>query len=1139
LVRVCALLLLVSACGPEEEGGFELSDFRPLTPADLVHKSFRFGPEAGLFDLEDPRFGQSATLIVGEVYEHSSAAGFALTSDDGSIQGGVLTLGSCHFDTTFFQLAGQEPQSGFEPVFFDCGVDDEGRLGLLEDEEEPPVISDPPSEATADLDTLVTLSPEALVDPTFDPETRPESGTAELRLFGNVLSYSVAVENLSAGDELRDGHLRLGSASENGELLFTLFGSPIQPERAVNPPFIEGTSIRASIFLTPTEVATLTDPNASIYVQLTSDQALNGLLRGQLGTASVGPEGGTLKFPNGLILDVPPGALSETVTIEVRKVPTEDVDALLVASRLDAYAKRRTLGAFRIEPDLEFKVPITVTLPVPPPEPDELWRQIEIDREAGEVWPVATDLRYFAERGVVEMKLPHASEHGAEGQQWIIEDHDQWLALKRRCKTQPQPEACERLDPLQPRCCALARIPETCSCCKLKDFYAQSSATDASQNRGSESCEILTDAMIMDYYECTLPNGDLVGPQSYVTGGVSPYCPEDMRLEVEISAPSDEIFVCKTQKYSARIRGVRPDGTQVIPWHSFDPIWESARPEIAEFIENPATLEYDGTLEALKEGPGLVWAVTGLPDEPHGISSYVEVRSHLSEFTLQPTALPLGPEESELISVTRLLDYDYTPLDTSSVSWRSKDPGVASVAPDVGTATRVEGISRGCTEVEAKYVYQACEELIRTAAVCVDCPMVTLSVNPASDNIAVGASTHLSVEASSGGVTLDVSGVRWVSSDRGNADFAPGTGSGISVWGVSPGRATITAIYEDDCQTQIASSQIDVCPEIALLPSFTAVEVDDTVQVDLVALDAAGDPMAADFTGATFELNNEEYAEIALVVDYKTVLVKGLAPGTVTLKATYRGECATQTAYGTIIVQDNSVTGTWAVKVVGGEQTCDIDGDTFFDSIESGDDVELLDLEQIGAALTASYQAFPAAAPYTGTIAPTGDPLRPSRVQLSVNSSDTIDCIMFFQTNGGELHYGQPICPENTPGQQWTCQATSCTEYEGISGYMLAGNAGFVGESHWEFNGRGNAVVVEPPYDPVAFENVPISCTGEAQIIACREGGTPRLERIIGECTTEEDAAQLCFERYGEEPAGAECLPGTFSDNLIACLYCR
>ena len=1152
-LSVCALLLFVSACAAEEEGGYDLEGFRELTAADLVHKSFRFGPEAGIFELDDPRFGQSSTLLVGEVY--GTAAGFALTTEDGSVQGGTISLGSCLFQTTFIGLAQEEPEIGLlSDDFFYCGVDDEGRLGLLDEDEELLIVSEVPTEANPDFDLSVSLSTEAVVEPRFDPATRPETGSATLQLFGNVLSFTLSIENLSVGDELRDGRIHRGGASENGEIVLTLFGSPIQPVRQMSPPFIEGTSITASIFVTPDEVMALSAPGAANYLLITSDQATGGLLRAQLGSATVGPDGGVFTFPNGVVLDIPEGALSETLDVVVTGVPMEALGEALSKSRIDAYAKRRIVGAFRMEPVVPFTKEVKVTLPVDPPKRGELWHQVDIEREAGEIWKVPTDLRYIAERGVVEMKLQPqnaeksltarkqgsgGTEHGAEGQQWVIEDHDQWLALKRRCKTQPQPEACERLDPLQPACCELERIPETCSCCKLKDAHYQSSATDASQNRGSETCEILTDATIVDYYACTTPDGHEVGPQSYITGATSPYCPEDLQLEVDISAPSDELFVCKTQEYSARIRGVLPDGTEVIPWRDFDPIWESAYPETAEFIQNPVTLEYDGTLEGLKAGPGLVWAVTGLPDQPHGISSYLEVRSHLSEFTLQPAALPLAVDESELISVARLTRYDHTPLDTSTVGWQSKAPGIASRTPDVGPATRVEGESRGCTEIEAKYVYQACEEVIRMAPVCVDCPIALVTVSAATNTIPVRSSTELSVEASSDGVMLDVSAARWVSSDRGVVDFAPDVGPSVSAWGVSPGRATLTAIYEDDCQIQRASTLIHVCPEIALLPSSTAVEVDDTVQIDLVALDQVGDPMAADFTGATFELSTDEYAEIASVFNYKHVFVKGLAPGTVTLKASYESECATQTAYATIIVQDNSVSGTWTVNVVGGEQTCDIDGDTFFDNIESGEGGELVDLEQTGLALTARYQAFPSATPYTGTISPTGDPLRPYRVQLSVDSSNTIDCIMFLQTNGEELHYGQPICPEDTPEQQWTCQAISCSEYEGINGFFLAGNAGFVGESSWQFNGRGNAVLVEPPNAPVVFTDVPISCTGEAQLIACREGGSPQLERFLGECTSPVDAAQVCFERVGKEPAGAECLPGLGDDDMIACLYCE
>mgnify|MGYP001814148247 FL=1 len=289
-VSICALLFFVSACAAEEEGGYDLEGFRALTAEDLVHKSFRFGPDTALFELDDPRFGQSSTLIVGEVY--GTAAGFALTTEDGSVQGGALYLGSCLFQTTFIGLAQEEPEIGLlSDDFFYCGVDDEGRLGLLDEDEELLIVSEVPAEANPDFDLSVSLSTEAVVDPRFDPATRPESGSATLQLFGNVLSFTLNVENLSPGDELRDGPIHQGGASENGEIVLTLFGSPVQPVRQVGAPFIEGTSITASIFVTPDEVMALTGPGASNYLQVASVQESGGLLRGQLGNATVGDDG--------------------------------------------------------------------------------------------------------------------------------------------------------------------------------------------------------------------------------------------------------------------------------------------------------------------------------------------------------------------------------------------------------------------------------------------------------------------------------------------------------------------------------------------------------------------------------------------------------------------------------------------------------------------------------------------------------------------------------------------------------------------------------------------------------------------------------------------------------------------------------
>ena len=286
----------VAACsGASEEGDTQwMEEFRPATAADLVHKSFRFGSDAGIFDPDDPRFGQSASLIVGEV--NVAAAAFALTTDDDSLQGGTLSLGSCLFQTTFVGLAGTTPEIGLlDADFFYCGVDAEGRLGLLDEDEENLIVSEVPRTPDPDYSSSASLSTESVVEPQFDPAARPERGSADLTLYGNVLSFTATIDELSPGDELRDGRIYEGAAGENGELLLTLFGSPIQPVRQVSPPFIDGTSITASIFLTPEEVTALMGD--AVYLQVTSVQAPGGLVRGQL---DPGPTGALAPRPEPL-----------------------------------------------------------------------------------------------------------------------------------------------------------------------------------------------------------------------------------------------------------------------------------------------------------------------------------------------------------------------------------------------------------------------------------------------------------------------------------------------------------------------------------------------------------------------------------------------------------------------------------------------------------------------------------------------------------------------------------------------------------------------------------------------------------------------------------------------------------------------
>jgi hypothetical protein len=153
---------------------------------------------------------------------------------------------------------------------------------LQEDDETLPIISEPATEPTPEFDAMVLLSPGLVVDPPIPLDDRAETGTVDLQLFGNVLSYTVTVDNLSETDDFRDGQIRRGDASENGDVVLTLFGEPIAVVRQYGPPFLEESSLTVSVFITPDEAAALTDSATPLYVLFTSQQISSGLMRGQL-----------------------------------------------------------------------------------------------------------------------------------------------------------------------------------------------------------------------------------------------------------------------------------------------------------------------------------------------------------------------------------------------------------------------------------------------------------------------------------------------------------------------------------------------------------------------------------------------------------------------------------------------------------------------------------------------------------------------------------------------------------------------------------------------------------------------------------------------------------------------------------------
>ena len=98
---------------------------------------------------------------------------------------------------------------------------------------------------------------------------RSEDGIAYFRLVGTKMYYKVVVNNLDASDAISNGHIHEGTATENGGVFVSL-GITANDQL----------SISKIITLTDTEVTKMN--NDALYVNIHSNQAGGGLIRGQI-----------------------------------------------------------------------------------------------------------------------------------------------------------------------------------------------------------------------------------------------------------------------------------------------------------------------------------------------------------------------------------------------------------------------------------------------------------------------------------------------------------------------------------------------------------------------------------------------------------------------------------------------------------------------------------------------------------------------------------------------------------------------------------------------------------------------------------------------------------------------------------------
>src|SRR5436190_6586361 len=243
--------------------------------------------------------------------------------------------------------------------------------------------------------------------------------------------------------------------------------------------------------------------------------------------------------------------------------------------------------------------------------------------------------------------------------------------------------------------------------------------------------------------------------------------------------------------------------------------------------------------------------------------------------TLPPVASVSVSPASASVLLTQTVQLTATTLDSTgavltgrTVTWSSNNGAVATVT----SGGLVTGVAAGTATMTA-----TSEGKSGTSAITVTfVPVATVTVTPASANLAVGQTVQLTATPKdANGNTLTGRTITWATS---NASVATVTTSG-SVKGVTAGSATITATSEGQSGSSAISVRIVPVATVAVSPASASVQVGGTVQLTAVTKDSAGNTLTG--RTITWASSNSTVATVST-----TGLVSGLLIGSATITAT-------------------------------------------------------------------------------------------------------------------------------------------------------------------------------------------------------------------------------------------------------------
>ena len=420
---------------------------------------------------------------------------------------------------------------------------------------------------------------------------------------------------------------------------------------------------------------------------------VNIVAQPQVWSLEVGPEGGTLNFGNGVKLQIPPGAVSETTTISISDLVADQITEMLSNPSMTSTHTKRFLGGFSAKPDgLVFAVPIQAWVPISPLDLYETPVQVELLMSEQRYRYASSQLEYSGDEAMIKIEISHFSEEAFAGLTGAQID-----ALCRACGNSFL-SGCEELDPLQSACCliypkdrAKCPIAKDCECCREKMIRVESIGVDLAF-KGPVECQVLGSDIKVTFLDCK--------DSPTEKDSMSETSCKDLELEIKVEPAETTLCPCEEKQFEATVTG-KKGGVTIFHDVSIDPIWTSDHPEIVEIDQS---------------GKVIGKAISSTPVTIH---AKVSASSSVKEGTAQVTVnwghctLEVTPSQKSMI-VGDTLPLTATAKDATGnvigsslsglpVSWSSSNTAVASVdqtglvtAKGQGTATitaTVEGMS--------------------------------------------------------------------------------------------------------------------------------------------------------------------------------------------------------------------------------------------------------------------------------------------------------------------------------------------------------------------------------------------------------------------------------------------------------------